>query len=211
MEASDRHRAGARNPHRRRRANVRFALPIIRVSPGGNLRPAPRPTGPRNRTSLSRGKRGDGLERRPLGSSPGGARHSPPQAGRRDEPPTPARLPSQHPLHQPSRRGAPASSPGGGLRPASRGSAKPAPTTPRQRETRTSDHQGCSRWKPPTGTLAEGQRQRAMPVTLKRAQPRQHLSAPLRSGAASPLQESARPPTGRRPRNHWPAPGNGSC
>ena len=53
-----------------------------------------------------------------------------------------------------SRRGAPASSPGGGLRPASRGSAKPAPMTPRQRETRTSDHQGCSRWKPPTGTAA---------------------------------------------------------
>ena len=93
--------------------------------------------------------------------TPTSGRHSPPKAGGRDEPPTPARLPSQHPLHQPSRDAWSA-----GLRPASRGSAKPAPTTPRQREAvATSDHQGCSRWKPPTGTLAEGQRKRVHPIT----------------------------------------------
>ena len=56
----------------------------MRVSPGGGLRPASLPAGERNPRTAAWEERGDGLDRRPLASSPGGGRHSGPKArGRR--------------------------------------------------------------------------------------------------------------------------------
>ena len=51
------------------RGQLRAACPGTPV-----VRPAPRPAGPRDCEPLIEKKRGDGLERRPVGSSPGGAR-----------------------------------------------------------------------------------------------------------------------------------------
>ena len=45
------------------------------VLPVGPFRPAPQPGGPRTRVPPIVRKRGDGLERRPLASPPGGGRH----------------------------------------------------------------------------------------------------------------------------------------
>ena len=61
------------------------------VLPVGAFTPAPLRDAQRRRAQPPAQNRGDCLERRPLGSSPGGARHSPPKAGGRERP-NPAEL-----------------------------------------------------------------------------------------------------------------------
>ena len=71
------------------RGQLRAACPGTPV-----VRPAPRPAGPRDCEPLIEKKRGDGLERRPLSSSPGGARSTCPvnvSAVRRPAPAVPRR------------------------------------------------------------------------------------------------------------------------
>ena len=108
--------------------------------------------------------------------TPTSGRHSPPKAGGRDEPPTPARLPSQHPLHQPSRDGAPVSD-------RHRAAAR-NPHQRRRANVRIRHFRSSGAWKPPTGTAAH---RAAKPHIAKQEKARGRLGTPT-SGQFSPAQ-----------------------